>query len=43
MASAMSVTWNSSKHNSQASSKMALAVSSITSPSAISPRAMFWR
>jgi hypothetical protein len=39
----MSVTWNSSKQSSQLSSKIALAVSAMTSASAISPRAMFWR
>jgi hypothetical protein len=36
----MSVTWNSSKHKSQASSKIKAAVSPITSASAISPRAI---
>lgn len=40
IASAISVTWNSSKHSSHASSKMDEAVSCTTSLSAISPRAM---
>ncbi len=43
MASAMSVTWNSSKHSSQVSSAIAAAVSWIGSSPLISPDLIFCR